>query len=454
MEQLTNHFGTNPGISRRAFSLGLGGWLTSQLSYIPGLAMLDRDAVEDQIAAARALLETDSASGGSELNDRAELMTDAKVAWSYFENWNVFRRPIIPGTAYLEDGKRRGYPLLTMWDVASLINACVSARLLGLISDAELLAKGRQIVIVLRRSTARFGNVLLPGIEISATSMQARPAGFDAADVGRLLISLKLLDNLTIKKLAIDQLIGHWGFSRVIQGGAVRSIAGNRLQPFDSNSYVRYYVQGYRLWGYDIPDPFVGALPQLTSGSGPEFFVAAAGIGRFATEPLVTELIELGDNSETRFLADMLYAAQIERFQSSGIPTCVSEGILDQTPWFSYQACQFNPPGAHQWVIDTGREEHSAIVKSKGDSLRTISTKGSFLWRAARPGAYSKMLVDLARRKARDSKLAFLSNIYETSQEPTNCSDINANGLILESIAYILGGRRPLLEISAGGTTG
>ena len=150
----------------------------------------------------------------------------------------------------------------------------------------------------------------------------------------------------------------------------------------------------------------------------------------------------------------MLYAAQIKRFYSSGTPTSVSEGTLDQTPWFSYQACQFNPAGSHQWVIDTSRDEHAEIVRSKGNSLRTISTKGSFLWRAARPGAYSKMLVDFARRKARDSRLSFLSNIYETNQEPTNCSGIITNGLILESIAYILGGRRLLLEISAAGTAG
>ncbi len=450
----TNHFGTSSGISRREFSFGLGGWLTSQFGYIPGSVMFDRHAVEGQIIAARAELETDSLTDGARFDDQAELLTDAKIAWKYFENWNVRRRPIIPGTAYFEDGKRRGYPLVTMWDVASLINACISARLLGLISNTELVNKGRQIVAVLHRSTTRFGNFPLPSVEVSATSMESQRKGFDAADVGRLLISLKLLDNLTYKSLGIDQLVGSWEFSAAIRDGTIRSIVGDKLQPFDSNSYVRYYIQGYRLWGYDVPDPFVGVLPRLTNYNGPEFFVAAAGIGRFATEPLVTELIELGDNSETQFLADMLYAAQIRRFHSSGVPTCVSEGILDQPPWFSYQACQFNPAGTHQWVIDTGRDEHTEIVVSKGDSLRTISTKGSFLWRAARPGAYSRMLVDLARRKARDSKLSFLSNIYETSQEPTNCSDINANGLILESIAYILGGRRPLLQISADRTTG
>lgn len=446
--------GTDLLVSRRDFTLGLGGWFVSQVSQIPGLTIENPEIVDRVITNSYAQLRADTMTAATGQDDRIRLLADARTAWSYFAGWNILKRSRIPSTAYWDGGRRRGYPLLTMWDVASLINACVSARLLGFISDAELRAFGGRIIAVLEQTTMRLGKAGLPGLEISAGPMAVVRKGFDSADAGRLLISLKLLDNATFKSLSIDRLVKRWDFRRAVKNGTIRNLSGTRYQRFDPNSYVRYYMQGYRLWGIDLPDPLQEALPRLDGNNRAHFFAAAAKLSRYATEPLVTELVEIGVDNETLFLADMLFAAQIKRFNQTGKLTCVSEGNLDQPPWFSYQSCQFDPEGNNRWVIDTNRAENTALVKSKGESLRTVSTKGCYLWSAARPGVYSTMLLEYARRKAADDRLGFRSNIYEATQEPTACSDINTNGIILEAVAYILGGRRPLLEVTSPGLAG
>lgn len=446
-----SNFGTGMPTSRRAFMMGIGGWLVTQIGQIPGITLENPGGVAQLIIDSYARLRADTMAPVAGQDDPARLLADARTAWSYFSEWKVLKRARIPSTAYMDGGSRRGYPLLTMWDVASLINGCISARLLGIVTEAELTAFGERIIAILGQSTTRYGKSGLPGLEIAAGSAQAIRQGFDSADTGRLLISLKLLDNMTRGSLNVERLVKRWDFRIAVLDGAIRNLNGRRPQRFDPNSYVRYYMQGYNLWGFDLPDPLQSLLPDYDGNNRAAYFAAAAELSRYGTEPLATELIEIGVNNETLFLADMLYAAQIGRFNETGKLTCVSEGNLDQAPWFSYQSCQFGLDGKNRWVIDTNKAENAALLKKKGEALRAVSTKGCFLWSAARPGVYSNMLLEYARQKAADNRLGFRSNIYEATGTATTCSDINSNGIILEVIAYILGGRRPLLEQTAAG---
>lgn len=443
--------GTDPLVSRRQFALGLGGWFASQVSQIPGLTIENPELLNRVIVNSYARLRADTMTPVPGQDDPVRLLADARVAWNYFSEWKVLKRSRIPSTSYMDGGYRRGYPLLTMWDVASLISGCVSARLLGFVTDAELAAFGKRIIGVLGQSTTRYGKSGLPSLEISAGPIQVVRQGFDSADAGRLLISLKLLDNMTRGSLNVGRLVRRWDFQRAVVDGTIRNLNGRRYQRFDPNSYVRYYMQGYRLWGIDLADPLQSQLPGYDGNDRAGYFAAAAALSRYATEPLATELIEIGVDNETLFLADMLYAAQIGRFNETGKLTCVSEGNLDQAPWFTYQSCQFELDGRPRWMIDTNNADNSALVRKKGDALRAVSTKGCFLWSAARPGVYSSMLLEYARLKAADNRLGFKSNIYEATGTATTCSDINTNGIILETIAYIMGGRRPLLEQTAPG---
>lgn len=377
----------------------------------------------------------------------SEVEKDAKSAWKYFQMWNAGSQTIIPGTAYISDGKLLGYPLVTMWDVGSFVLAYCSAYLLGLITDSDLNNKTAQIISLLHHHTMTYGGSKLPQIEISSTIFPSKRSGFDASDVSRLLIALKILDNLTLGKSKISTLVSTWDFSPVIKNRMVSSVKDGKIEPSHETSYTGYTARGYQLWGY-------GAKFETRQNSSMSreqkiaFIKSLALKGRIATEPNTNEVIELGETETLRLTLDILLAAQIKRFKSLGALTCVSEGILDQEPWFTYQACQLDLSGEDQWVVDTVNSETSVVARRKGDVLRAISTKGCFMWHAVRPGAYSSALLHCARTKANTGKIGFASGIYETNLKAMTCSDINTNAAILESLAYLHFDRQPLLTVS------
>jgi Protein of unknown function (DUF3131) len=384
----------------------------------------------------------------ADADDPAALANDAEVAWTYFSMWRSGEKAFIPATAYEASGNVDGYPILTMWDAASLINAWSSAHILGLVTAAELQSFAGRIAASLTPATMEFRGGKLPLVEFTLNGKATGRVGFDSADAGRLLVALRILDNLTGSRAGIAALVKSWDFAPIIKNRRLQNVVRNRLQNFAINSYTHYTTEGFRLWGLAVDEVHDVDEENFGLEARAAFFARVAKRGRVATEPNATQAVELGSTPSLNFICDMLLAAQIARHEKTGILTCASEGIIDQTPWFTYQACQFRPQGEDQWVIDTSSKENTEIARAKGDALRTLSVKGAFLWHAIRPGAYSSKLVATARGKARTRRIGYASNIYEATLRPTNCSDINANGVILEALAYIKSGRRPLLDVS------
>jgi hypothetical protein len=390
----------------------------------------------------------------------AAMEQDSKTAWQYFQIWKAVSKPMIPGTAYLNAGRIEGYPLLTMWDVGSLILAFASAFLLGHISQTDLNLKAQQVIKVLQSHTVEFGGTRLPSVEISASKVPSARSGFDAADVGRLLVALKILDHLTLGHFPIPALVGGWNFAAVTTDGNVCGVKENQLQTCSDNSYSHYAKRGYQLWGYDLKPVSGFSDGTLDDERKATIFKEVVRRGRIATEPNATEAIELGENDALGLAIDVLLAAQMKRYQKEKKLTCVSEGNLDQTPWFTYQSCQLDLVKDDQWVIETTDLDNLQVAKKKGDAIRSISSKGCFLWHAIRPGEYSTKLLECARQHARTRSLGFASNIYEAPMRPTKCSDINANAVILEALAFVKHGRQPLLQLAeahranAGATAG
>jgi hypothetical protein len=408
-----------------------------------GLASYDRI-----LAAHDAVNFRDRERAPADADDGAELARDAEIAWAYFGAWQAQKKAFIPATAYEAAGGVDGYPILTMWDAASLINAWSSAFILNLVTGGELENFAGRIVEALKPAVMEFRGGRLPLVEFKIDGGPTDRQGFDSADAGRLLIALKILDNLTGRRAGVAELVKSWSFTPIIKKRRLQNVVHGRLQNFAINSYTHYTSEGFRLWGFAVDDVHEVDETKFGLEARAAFFAAVAKRGRVATEPNATQAIELGSTPSLNFICDMLLAAQIARHEKTGILTCASEGIIDQTPWFTYQACQFRPDGEDQWVIDTSSKENTEIARGKGDKLRTLSVKGAFLWHAIRPGAYSARLIATARSTARTRSIGYASNIYEASLRPTNCSDINANGVILEALAYIKSGRRPLLAVS------
>lgn len=377
---------------------------------------------------------------------RNALVGDASLAWQYFD-WGMKNFDgIAPGTSWMEAGKQQGYPFATMWDIASTIMACISAKRIGIINEAEVEARCRRIVEFLGEQSFRYAGVKLPPAERRLAKQQGERQGFDSADTGRLLIALKVLDIETGGILGIDKLIGSWDFRKILVDGEMNLIsARGRRVPVHTNSYANYVSKGYRLWGYETKPVFGAQDPSRSMDDAVAALDDMASRGRIATEPHLTEEIEVGGSPHGRLATDILLDAQSKRYQDTGTLTAVSEGPVAYPPYFTYQGYQITPGGG-DFVVDAPLKKQAGQTAKRQEELRMVNSKASFLWYACRPGSYSERLVAHVREKGKLPGIGFASGVGELSQSATGIGDVNTNGIILEAIAFIMAGRSPFLD--------
>ena len=372
----------------------------------------------------------------------SQLLADAALAWEFFD-WSASKfKGMVAGTAWEEYGRRTGYPFATQWDFGSYILAAVCAHRLRVIDQAKFEKTITTILKFIGQSSYSFRGVRLPEVERAIGKEKPEGRGFDCADTGRLLIALRVLENYAPKTFPIAKLVATWGLKYIIIDGMLHSVTKGKLVVVPYNSYSHYVRQGYLSWGLDVAPVFDDW--SLDMDGSVHLLNEIERRGRIATEPTVTEEIEIGSTEQTRLITDVLYGAQIKRYRETGILTCRSEGPIDGPPYFTYQGYQLTPDGG-EFVVDGRDLEQKAQL---GDNWRLVSTKGCFLWHAARPGEYSDKLIQLVRNNGRIEGLGFASGIHESTGKATALTDVNTNGLILESIAYILNGRNPLAEFS------
>lgn len=372
-----------------------------------------------------------------------KLMQDAKVAWHFFEKLTNEKTGLVPGTVWMDGDESSFYPYATMWDVGTLVLAFVSAHMLGLIDDAELKVRAEKMLAHMPLNTVN--GLLLPQASASVSGRAPLKIGFDSTDAGRLLISLKVLEAYVDYDLGIAAMVGEWDLGKTILNGQLRGIVnGHFTSPMDS-AYAHYAARGFALWGFDVKSPHVTGNASWDFDAAMGTLTNAAFNGPISTEPHVLEEIEMGYSEAAKTIADVLYTAQLAEHESTGELVCVSEGPLDREPWFTYQGFQI---GADEpWTVKT--IDTSARYKTAGfqRAVEMVSTKAAFLWLAARPQDYSQLLVDHVREVASFEDLGFASGVFTATGLPTaHYSDINTNGIILQSIAYILRGRKPLLS--------
>jgi hypothetical protein len=146
-------------------------------------------------------------------------------------------------------------------------------------------------------------------------------------------------------------------------------------------------------------------------------------------------------------ISRLLFTAQASAHQATGRLFCVSEAPLDRDPWFSYQGFQLGVK-TDPWIVDARSDAAAYQTEEFREAVRLISSKGAYAWAAVRPHAYSRKLLAAVREAARIPDFGFATGIYVGSGRPTqNYSDTNTNAVILESIAYMLTGRKPALQL-------
>jgi uncharacterized protein DUF3131 len=382
---------------------------------------------------------------------QSDLMADAAVAWQYFEAWQKKYDTVVPATGWRNGKSLEAYPFLTMWDAATLIMAYVSAHRIGLIDDGRFEKAVRTSVKFLARATFKFKKSALPVAEMPIGRDRGQRKGFDSTDTGRLLIALRILDNQTNGSLGIQKLVEGWNLRGAIAEGVLHNVSKGRLDSNQANSYIHYAARGYQLWDIEVNPAYRERNPLESMDATLRFLDEVRTTGRIATEPNVTETIEIGESEHGKVISDMLLAAQIERHEQTGKLTCVSEGPVDIRPWFTYPAYQLREDGTGEWPVDGPPGGKKYLTAQAIEKMRAISTKGCFLWLAARPGSYSSKLYALAREQGKTDGLGFASGILEQTLKRTDHSDINTNGIILEALAFMLTGRRPLLDTGGQG---
>jgi hypothetical protein len=390
-----------------------------------------------------------SAHAGNQVDAPAAalLKRDAEIAWQYFAT----KTPgaplgLVPAAMWPEGTGLGRYNILTMWDAGSLILAYLSARSIGLISENEFDQRMRAIMTFLRNSTFRWGQMSLPNYRTQVVG-NAAEGGYDTTDTGRLLMALHILDQATNGAYQAKQQVARWNIAATVSKGQPYDIKSSARFEARCFNYIHYIARAYALWGIEVNTGFNGELKEGDESARQAFIRHVAAVGPIASEPHTNEAIELGHSSRSRILADALYAAQQERYAETGRLTSVSETPIDKQPWFTYQGYNLDDEAGPRWPVDSVVTERKWATKEFAETYRMTSSKAAYLWLAERGDGYAEKLRNFIAAKAPSSGYGFYPGIYEASGRPPRIMDANTNAAVLESIAFILAGRKPLAEI-------
>lgn len=376
------------------------------------------------------------------------LKRDAEIAWRYFTAPAPGAdRGLVPGATWPEDDAFGYYNILTMWDTGSLILAYISARSIGLIDEKEFDERIKAVMTFLRRSEFRWGKLTLPNYRTSTTGGRAIEPGYDATDTGRVLLALHVLDQVTNGAYGVKQQVARWNLAETVVNGRLQDIKSGVRSDSSCFNYIHYITRAYKLWGIEAKTGFDRPLVEGDADARTAFLAHVASIGPIASEPSVSEAIEVGHSVGSRILSDILYEAQKERFAETGHLTCVSEAPVDKKPWFTYQGYNLDAHAGPRWPVDSLVTDARWRKDDFAREFRLVSSKAAYLWFAERGDDYADKLHKLILEKAPTPRHGFRSGVYEASGKPPQLMDVNTNSAVLASIAFIHNGRKPLAQI-------
>jgi hypothetical protein len=171
-------------------------------------------------------------------------------------------------------------------------------------------------------------------------------------------------------------------------------------------------------------------------------------IGPYGAEPLLLEAVEMGLSDPSAFLADVLFGAQHRAHRETGVLYCVSEAPLDRPPWFTYQGLDVTSTEA-RWAVSGPTTDPRNRTEAFARGMLLINSKAAYLWAAARPSAFSALLVDAVQECRNPGLPGFSPGIFAATGQPMGgYTDVNTNGVILQAIAFILRGHRPRVPLT------
>ena len=369
--------------------------------------------------------------------DRDPVKNDARLAWQYFQRFRNPRTGLMPSTAFLIGRDITRYDYATMWDVGSQILGMIAAVELDLMTLPEMTRWAERLIVNL--PTVTLQGLRLPSSIVHVGNREAPDQSFTTCDVGRLLSSF---DNLRTFSAAlrdiIDSKVAGWDIQQTIQDGRMQDLTITRRHDRFISHCSDYSARAYAAFGVAADSPLVALNETHNADDMIALLYSASRIGSIGAEPLLLEGIEMGFSPTSQYLADMLFAAQLEDNRNTGTMRCVSEAPLDQEPWFTYQGYRINN-FAQPWSVQVRSNDAKYASPDFLKSIQVVSVKAAFLWAATHPHDYSNALVNYVRARARVEGFGFSSGIYlETGLPMQEYSDLNTNAIILQAAAAIL----------------
>ncbi|UYV38280.1 DUF3131 domain-containing protein [Rhodobacteraceae bacterium D3-12] len=371
---------------------------------------------------------------GPDQAERARLLDDAKLAWTYFETYTEAATGLCPATVNRHPGGEI-HRAVTMWDVGSNLNAIVAATELGLIERKEAEKTFRRILPNLAGRVT--DGVRLPQGWIRTDRHRWGVRDFDGCDGGRLLASLDNVRRRFGMEKEVSALVSSWNLDKIVVDRQIHSVIKRELRSTFGSHCAHYSALAFRRWGLDVASPYETFAGRSSGDGEMAMLEAVSKIGPLGAEPLLLEAMELGMSPESGYLAEVLFAALEEEFAENGRLLSVSETPIDRKPWFIYQGLELGS-GPRNWRLDTVGHQPEYLSAEAAEEFLTFSTKAAYLWAAYRPGPFADKLLEFARSKARYPH-GFASGVHLASQRAMHdYSDLNSNAIILQSISHTL----------------
>lgn len=370
--------------------------------------------------------------------ERAALLEDANLAWSYIARHTRDDTGLCPGTAQGGSGTSVISNAVTLWDVASQVNGIIAAQNLDLIEVADAQRRIKQLLDAL--PTITIDGYRLPPALFNAATLRPLRSGYDACDTGRFLIALARAEAVGLVS-AIDTqvLLSSWDLGPTIRQAHPYSYTQRGWQDTFASHCTHYIRHGFAYAGLTVDTPYPSLTTKATGDDRIALLYRSAELGHVGPEPALLEVVEGLQSPEARYLADVLFDAQLRYFEETGKYRAVSEVPINAAPWFVYQGLRVDLPQSRCWIIKSTLSSSNTTSDAGLENKRMISTKAVFLSAATYPHPYCTELLALVRDRAKLPGFGYASGLREDDLTPMEgYSDLNTNGIILTAIDYML----------------
>lgn len=355
--------------------------------------------------------------------------------------WSFIRRNYQPNTGLVL--AHETYQFVTMWDIASALAGYYAAHQLGLTSDADYHDRMTRALETLRTMPLYAGMGFNKLYDAKSGSMIGRNEqrtddgyGWSTLDTGRLLIWLRIItqNDPTLAPLA-QQIVSRLSFKHMMHDGYLqgRDIDLRTGRPGNYQEgrlgYEQYAAEGFSAWGQTAKHALdFGSNVRVVTTSGYTLPADKRGGDLLTSEPFILMGMELGwTTPDWQKYARMVFDAQQQRFQNTGIMTMTSEDAIPDPPAYFYYYLLYRDGKSFVVMTPSGA--------AAPPNLRWVSAKAAFGWHALLPSDFTWQALETVRN-AESADRGWTAGVFESNKASTRSFNLNTSAIVLESVLY------------------